>query len=457
MFQSFLDNHEQIYMIPAYPLFYFYPHWKTWKEELEGSWNWESLIEKFRTKHASVLDSRRIPGFNGLTALGESQDGYIRIDEDLFLSYLTHLLQDQPIHRHTFLMAIHYAYSLARSEDLKTKRALVYHIHDSDYLTQYLAEDVPDVLTVAMLRDPRPNIEARYRGSFVNVDHAKLNKTDALIYRKRAYHNTCLHVFNGLDKLRELPSQRVRAIKHEDLGHNLETVMRSVSDYLGIEYSPVMREITFDGRAWWGDQIYDMEPLNVVSPRVLSQNWKETISKVDWFVIEGVMFDYLQRYGYTTFKYRTDSVLERVALVLAILLPTRIERKISWFYLNPLTHLRFLRAARDESTGRVELKDYAWNATYLYKNAYIDLELWRPRWYVSFLSLGQMMANPRRWRWLARAVSHLSKWTYVFATYGRFWWAILSYPAAIVRRWRLFYSILSRRLREDNFLPEMLG
>ena len=28
LFQALLDNHEQICMIPAYPLIYLYPHWE---------------------------------------------------------------------------------------------------------------------------------------------------------------------------------------------------------------------------------------------------------------------------------------------------------------------------------------------------------------------------------------------------------------------------------------------
>ena len=33
LFQSFLDGHPQIYMLPAYPLMYLYPHWQKWQEE----------------------------------------------------------------------------------------------------------------------------------------------------------------------------------------------------------------------------------------------------------------------------------------------------------------------------------------------------------------------------------------------------------------------------------------
>ena len=43
LFQSYLDNHSQLYNIPAYPLLYFYPHWNDWKTELVNDWNWDAI------------------------------------------------------------------------------------------------------------------------------------------------------------------------------------------------------------------------------------------------------------------------------------------------------------------------------------------------------------------------------------------------------------------------------
>ena len=128
LFQSFLDNHEQIFMIPAYPLLYFYPHWLTWEKEFKNQWNWETLIDAFCSKHASVLDSRRIPGHNGLTKLGENQDEHVEIDEKMFRSYLAHLLNKQQIHRKVFLLAVHYAYALCKNEDIFKKKILPEYI-----------------------------------------------------------------------------------------------------------------------------------------------------------------------------------------------------------------------------------------------------------------------------------------------------------------------------------------
>ena len=125
LLQSHLDNHPEIYMIPAYPLMYFYPHWQSWLDELRDSWNWPVIVDEFCKRHASVIDSRRIPGHNGLTRLGENRNQHISIDEAEFKANLLQLLQDEEISSRNFLLAVHIAYALCKGEDVFLKRVLV--------------------------------------------------------------------------------------------------------------------------------------------------------------------------------------------------------------------------------------------------------------------------------------------------------------------------------------------
>ena len=74
--------------------------------------------------------------------------------------------------------------------------------------------------------------------------------------------------------------------------------MQEVAQFLNISYSLVFDKITFGGRAWWGDKIYNMEPLNVVNPSVLSDEWKNTLTSVECFLREGTMLDFFLKYGY---------------------------------------------------------------------------------------------------------------------------------------------------------------
>ena len=454
LFQSFLDNHCQIYMIPAYPLMYFYPHWDSWKKEYKNSWNWETIINIFCEKHASVIDSRRIKGNNGLTTLGDSGREHIQIDEIQFRLYLAHFLKEQPINSRSFLLAVHYAYALCNKEDVFKKKVLVYHIHEYRYVIKYLIKDFPELKLLAMTRDSRPNIERRIQHSFWNVDRNKLNQTDSMIYKRRAlYHCLAYGIFRGLSELEFVSVERVRVIKHDELASNLELTMKSVSKFLGIDFMPSMLQITFGGKVWWCDPIYVKKPINKVNPAILSQEWKQKISKIDWFVIEGILFKYFKKYKYQLYKYTKDTMLHRFILFLLILIPSRIERRVFLSYISPRNHIKFFKACFLEATGIAKLKNYTWNAVYLYKYTYSDLKLWQSRWYVSFLNSSLEKHNDLIKEKFTTARLLLSQIIYIIICYARYWWAIISYPFFIFKQRGLFYWAFLSRLKREKFYP----
>ena len=461
LFQALLDNHEQICMIPAYPLIYFYPHWATWKEELKNNWNWDGLIDMFCLKHASVLDSRKIPGNNGMTTLGDDQDEYIKINEVHFRNTLKVILANKSINSKTFILAVHHAYSLCVNEDLQSKKCILYHIHSPEYLTRYLVRDYPNTKVICMLRDPRSSIIRRYKSSFINVDDTKLNKTDALLYRKRAYFHSCQYILDALIPLRSIYPNNLRAVRHEDLICKLEDTMKSVSGFIDIDFSPSMLEITFGGKDWWGDTIYEMQPMNVPNPRVVSQEWQEKFSFIDWFVIEGLLYDYLDKYEYPIYRYKNDSFWNRVLLIFAILIPTQIEWKVLFHnYLTPKIHFEYFRSCVEEcrngfstqSALVLELQILV----ILYKWTYIDLRLWETPWHVKLLLLGEKMSEDTVWSSIGQSILLFCQIIYVLTSYIRFFWAAITYPYIVLKRYKIFYGCFFRRIRNRNFLPELV-
>lgn len=446
VYQGFLDGHPQIYMVPAYPLMYFYPHWAQWREELAERWNWPSLIDVFCIKHASVIDTRRIPGHDGLAELGDKQDEYIAIDESLFRDYLAHLLEGEPVAARTFLLAVHYAYAHCRGENLAQKRVLVYHIHVHEYLPQYLFPDFPDTLVIGTVRDPRSNIRGRYNSSEVGVDLIKMNRTDALIFRGRVYYFISRYMYEGLDVLHGFPPERMRVVRHEDLYYKPAEVMAATAHFLGIDNDPCLTAITFGGKSWWGVGVYDMEKMNAVNPRVVSKDWQKRIDRLDWFVFEGLYYRYMKRYGYELYKYR-DGVAGRVLLFLAMLLPGKVERDVFRSYLSPSYFREFLDACRDEASGRTPLKDYSFNAYYRHKWTQRDLRLHCPRWYVE-LARGAA-DRPAGGGTFAQAV-------YAGIALCRYAAAVFTYPLMIVRRWGVTGAAFFRMTGGRNALPDTL-
>ena len=441
LLQALLDGHEQLYMIPAYPLLYFYPHWDSWEKQFKRIWRWETIIDLFCEKHASVLDSRKIPGHNGLTTLGKSQNEYISIDEKLFRSYLFQLLSEEKIHRKTFLLAVHYAYSLAKGEELSSKRVLLYHIHSNEYLVKYLLVDFPSLKAIAMIRDPRPNIERRVKSSLWNVDEAKLNPSDAMIYRGRAYGLLCKHiVYNALKQMEGISYWNIKLIRHEDLVQNLETIMKKLSDFIEIDFTRQLLEITFDGKLWWGDKVYGMTPTNQVNPDIISKNWMHSINDIDCYVIEGILFDFFLKYKYTPYKYINDDMMNRLKLMMLLFIPSSIERKVFKEYWRLSNHINLIKKSWRESYDLSFFKDYSSSATYRYKYAYMDLKLWQSRWYKNRLRGPFGRKAPRI---IYTAVQYFK---YLFAATTN--WFLIS------KRCAHSAQALIRRLAGKNYLPE---
>lgn len=454
LYQGFLDGHPQLYMIPAYPLMYFYPHWREWEESLEADWSWAALIDVFCTRHASVLDTRRIPGHDGLATLGEGQNEFISIDEVRFRRLLAFMLEGEPICARTFLLAVHYAYAICRGEDLTPKRVLVYHIHVHEYVVDYLIGDFPHMLVVGTIRDPRANFRGRYESSEAGVDKIKMNATDAMVYRRRVYYFIMRYFYEGLDLLEGFPLERLRVIKHEDLLLRPEAVMAATARFFGVEEHPCFATITFGGRQWWGDKVYDMEPMNRVNPNVVSDAWKKRTDRIDWFVFEGLFHVYMRTYGYQLDMYTKDTWMRRILLLLSILLPSAVERRVLRNYLSVAHFREFLAAARAEASGSTPLKDYSFNAYYRHKWTQKDLNLHRPRWHVRFLLWARRRAEASSGN--AHLFIGFAKFAYVGWSIARYVGTIVCYPGTLFRRWGVLIAAYRRMVTGRNVLPEAL-
>ena len=55
VFQSFLDGHSEICMIPGYPLMYLYPHWYDWKKQ-NKIYSWNQIFDNLKLNHPSSLN-----------------------------------------------------------------------------------------------------------------------------------------------------------------------------------------------------------------------------------------------------------------------------------------------------------------------------------------------------------------------------------------------------------------
>lgn len=456
LFQGFIDGHPEVYMIPGYMLMYLYPHWEQWRNSLPGEWAWPNIIDAFCRNHASILDTRRIPGFDGLTKLGESRSEYIYIDETTFRNYLLHLLDGEPVKSKTFLLAVHYAYAKCLGQKTEGMKCVFFHIHVHKYVVDYLAPDFPDMKIIAMVRDPRSNLRGRFWSSAVAVDKSRLNVTDAAVYLPLTYNYVIWEQLNGLDVLDVLDvldAQEIRVVRHEDLYYAPRNVLRATAEFMGVSDSPCFETVTFGGKFWWGDMIYGAQPINAANPSIVSDRWKEKTSTVDWYVFEGIFFNYLKKYDYEAFKYTTDGFLDRVILFGAILLPSRIEMQIWIGMVKPSSISAYLKATWLEATGQVPLKDYSSNAYYRHKWTNKSLKLWKPRRFRVRVMRAYEQNRTDAGSGVARVVAGGE---YIAVSIFRYIYAVLSLPLLWIKRNMLFIDAYIRRLRHHNLLPRAL-
>jgi hypothetical protein len=456
LYQGFIDGHPEIFMIPAYPLMYLYPHWDEWMAEMPSDYTWSDIVDRFCIKHASVIDTRRIPGFDGLAELGENRDEYIAIDESLFRRFIQHMLENEEISARTFLLAVHYAYAFCLNENLEEKTALVYHIHVHEYLPQYLIPDFPNLKVIGTVRDPRSNFSGRYNSSEVAVDAHRYDETDAAIFKRRVYFFISKYLYESLEVLKHLPADHVRVVRHEDLYYDAPAVLRATAAFIGISENPCLSKITFGGQPWWGDQIYDMKPMNTVNPRVVSDSWKRKIGRRDWYVFEGLFRNYMRHYGYEPELYTSDGPLPRIRLFLITLLPSTIEWGLFCNYFRPGSVIDFIKACKVESTGRRPFKDYSFNAFYRHKWTQKDLRVWRPRWYRELIK--SALKRHAEMPTIANSLFlKIAQTLYLASNLLRYILAIFTCPIYLVRRWSVTASAFRRASRNNQVLPDRLS
>lgn len=451
LFQSFVDDHDDIIMVPGYPLMYLNHHWDLWLRERGPALNWAILIDLVCEKHASIIDSRNVPGLSGLDRLGDSGREHIELSETAFRRVIGELVDGAPLTRRNLMLAVHFAYAICKGWDLKARSVLFFHAHHMNYLVPVM-EDFPETRVIVMVRLPVAGLASTAR-SFDIVDPEKLNETDAIVWANHVFWRANQLEFDTLHRLGEYCEYGDAAcVRLETLHENTEGLMRQVAAWMGLPFRPSMLQSSFDGKIWWGD-VTNKTPVSGPDPNAMSDKWTAQLSPKDQFVIEGIALDFYRAYGFPVDRYRTDSWFMRAVLQLLVMLPMRREWQQLRFYFSPRTHARMIRAAIAEANGITLRKDYTWNGTYLFKWTYDDLRLWEPRLQDFILGrFGKALAETS-----LPPISAVRRGVFVCWQYLRLWAAALSYPRYIFLRVGLQRRRLQRRLNGKEFLPIALA
>lgn len=261
--------------------------------------------------------------------LGENSDQSIAIDTVDFKRHVVGLMNGHALTTRNFLLAVYGAYATCLGQDILQARIVFHHPHLEHELLLFL-RDFPQCRLVFSSRDPRANFCS-------HVEHFR---------RYYKTHDNQQHVYNCLKMALE-DSELARrlgldytATRLEDLPR--EDIMRSIADWLGIDYADSLLRSTWAGLDWHGDRISEKTFAATGWSATRTENgWRKRLGALDRYVLNYLMNDRLAKYGYPV---RSASILDGVAVAVLLLLPMKYERRF-W---SPLHILHALSASNIE-------------------------------------------------------------------------------------------------------------
>ena len=194
-----------------------------------------SPIETTSQKYINYLGQKE-----GMANVGDQRDEVLRVDKALFREELERLMN---VHDHLgrfgFFKLVHVAYNKSVN-DHNHKSLIFYHIHNPDtYAKLNFAQSAPHVNWVMMVREPIQACEAWTEINFHNNDYPRISskiftmlfEIDNIIYHK----------------------QKAVGVRLEDLKESPQKTIPALCDWMGIEETESLYEMTAQGKKWWGD------------------------------------------------------------------------------------------------------------------------------------------------------------------------------------------------------------
>lgn len=368
LLQSQIDGSSEVMSIPAYPLKYFYPHWREWKKKYKKI-DLKLSLKLILKHHPSIIDSRSINSNDGLTKLGKNKNRYIKISKINFSKNYYLFLKNKKINSKNVLLAIHYAYFKTRVKNFKKIKFFIYHIHEAEYFNNYLVQDFPLSKLIVCCRDP-----INYFWKKIELDHniekEKFNKSDQILLNQNDYVNSLDSIFCGFANIRSDFFKKYLFIKFENLKRSNYKQLKLVGNYLKIKISKKKLNPTFNGLEWWSDKKYG----KVLTKTFDGEIYDYSKSKENFYLYELFLLKYVLNPFSKKLKYKNLIIKENLPCLIFIfffiLLPTKFGIKNFLFILNPINLLKYIRISFNEIFINNNLKNYYFHAMYKHKKQY---------------------------------------------------------------------------------------
>jgi tetratricopeptide (TPR) repeat protein len=299
LLHSLIDGHPEVSTMPSIYFSEFFNH-STWNKIVSGEWS--KMADRFIATYEVLFDASvqnlieskggkliaNLGQKDGMANVGDQRDEVLRVDKVLFCMELQRLMD---LHDHldayVFFKLVHMAYDKAL-KDRNHKNLIFYHIHNPDnYAKLNFVHSAPNANWIMMVREPIQACESWVRSSFHNNEHLLIStkivtmlfEVDNIIYHK----------------------QRSVGVRLEDLKEFPRRTIPALCDWMGIEETESLYEMTAQGKKWWGDPISPdyakdgMEPFGKASIR---RKVGSVFIENDQFILRTLFYPFSMRFGY---------------------------------------------------------------------------------------------------------------------------------------------------------------
>lgn len=263
LFQSMLDSHKEILMLPV--ILYYYLDWETiFEKNINNAYQLTKEIVNLK-----YLSKEGLKTFypNGL---GLNKEELVDFDLEDFGLILFNILEKLDlINRKNLLLSIHLAYAKLKNIDIDNIKVIFVHQHitsnlfqlnfsninvlyntfstleTKSYFCQHVFKDFPKAKIIVNIRNPYQEPYKSIKKISENINNSNLiNFFSTLIsYLKNK---------NDYTKV-EQQSKFFILIKFEELHNNTIKTLELVSTFLNISFSEKMLNLTIDGKTFWGN------------------------------------------------------------------------------------------------------------------------------------------------------------------------------------------------------------
>ncbi len=185
-----------------------------------------------------------------------------------------------------FFTLVHVAYEKALNKS-SNKQTIFYHIHNpGPYAKLNFLRYNPEAKLLMMVREPIQSCESWVK---------KVIKDSSA-----STHTRIVTMLFDIDQI-AFRRQDSIGVRLEDLKARPEATMAALCDWMGIEESPTLYEMTAQGKKWWGDPSspdYSLQGMSPFGDSAITRKVGSVFSEQDQFILRTLFYPFSVRFGY---------------------------------------------------------------------------------------------------------------------------------------------------------------